>query len=114
MQNHFNIQTSKCFTVFQEKQKEKKKKTRSKPEELLLKISLHRVFSLHNLFYKSQQGRRRSMRPTISAAFEPEKLPCFLSLSLSLSVTGPLARWLAGRAGARDTKRPSRKPSVQP
>jgi len=55
------------------------------------------------------------MRPTISAAFEPEKLPCFLSLSLSLSLTGPLARSLAGGEGGREryeaaveeTKRPT-------
>jgi len=51
MQNHFHIQTSKCFKAFQKKKKEKKKKkTLSKSEELLLKTSLHNVFFLHNLF----------------------------------------------------------------
>jgi hypothetical protein len=104
MQNHFHVQTSKCFTVFQGKKKEKKK-TRSKPEELLLKISLHRVFFLHNLLYKSQEARGQP--------FETEKLPRFLSLALSLSHWP--ARWLGGGEGGREryeaavegTKRPT-------
>ncbi len=53
------------------------------------------------------------MRPAISAAFETEKLPRFLSLSLSLARS--LAGWLAGGEGGREryeaaveeTKRPN-------